>query len=118
MKGYLKIYFLPGMIVLALAITFLFFIKIRVQELSRNIKQLNSQILLERESIHILKAEYSYLTSPQRLKELTKKELNLQLPKNSQLMSFEQMKVYLSQFVLTGQDEALTQDTEKLEVAN
>lgn len=99
MNRYLRVYFLPGMLVLAMAIAFLFFVKNRVQDLSRNIKTVNAKILGERESIHVLKAEYSYLTNPKRLRKLTDKNLALSAPSNDQILDASQIEVYLNPFV-------------------
>ncbi len=104
MNRYLRVYFLPGMLVLAIAIAFLFFVKNRVQELSRNIKIVNAKILAERESMHMLKAEYSYFTNPRRLKKLTDKNLNLRTPTNDQIMDVRKIEAYLAPF-LTQKEE-------------
>jgi hypothetical protein len=98
MNRYLRVYFLPGMLLLAIAITFLFFIKNRVQDLSRNIKIINSTILAERENIHMLKAEYSYFTNPRRLKKLTDKNLNLTPLANDQIMDGNKIESFLAPY--------------------
>jgi cell division protein FtsL len=92
-------YFLPGMLVLAMAIAFLFFVKNRVQDLSRNIKTVNTKILSEREKMHVLRAEYSYLTNPKRLKKLADKSLALRAPSNDQILDTSQIEIYLNSFV-------------------
>ncbi|MCE2991959.1 MAG: hypothetical protein LW825_03435 [Candidatus Jidaibacter sp.] len=100
MNRYLRFYFLPGVLMLAMAISFLFFVKNRVQQISRDIKTKNTQILSERESIHVLKAEHSYLTNPKRLKKLTEKNLNLHAPVSSQILDSDQIEIYLNPFVV------------------
>lgn len=83
--------FIPGLIVLTIAASFLFAIKHNVQNLTRDLKQVNSQILLEKENIHVLKAELAYLTNPKRVKKLVTEKLNLQIPKADQIVSFDDL---------------------------
>ncbi len=104
MNRYLRVYFLPGMLVLAVAIAFLFFVKSRVQELSRNIKTVNAKILSERENIHVLKAEYSYLTNPKRLKKLSDKSLSLKALTNDQILDAGHIEEYLRPFAASVQE--------------
>jgi hypothetical protein len=57
---------------LAMAISFLFFVKNRVQQISRD---------------------------PKRLKKLTEKNLNLHAPVSSQILDSDQIEIYLNPFV-------------------
>ena len=57
----------------------LFQIKYKVVELEDEIKTLNREIFKAEESIHILKAEWAYRTSPQRLDKLVQNHLGLYL---------------------------------------
>lgn len=50
----------------------------RVEELGQNLRVLNSKIQAEQRSIHILKAEYVFLTNPSRIEEASRKHLALQ----------------------------------------
>lgn len=83
--------FIPGLIVLTIAASFLFVIKHEVQSLNRNLKQINSQILLEKENIHVLNAELAYLANPKRIKKLVGEKLNLQIPKAGQIVSLDDL---------------------------
>lgn len=102
MQSYFKTYFLPKIIVLTISIAFLFIIKTKVQELTKSINVLSKQILSEQESIHILRAEYSYLTNPQRLKKLIDKNLSLQLAKNNQVLKIDNVNPYLQELITSS----------------
>ncbi len=67
----------------------LFQIKFRVQYLNKDVSELKRQLEQEKESIHILKAEWAYLNQPQRLRELAKRYLNLDDIKISQIRNFD-----------------------------
>jgi cell division protein FtsL len=55
----------------------------RVATMEKNLRKINTQIEAERQSLHVLKAEWTYLTNPTRIDGLAKKHLALQptLPK-------------------------------------
>jgi hypothetical protein len=55
----------------------LFQISYRVQTLEQALTRTNRQIISERETIHVLTAEWSYLNEPRRLAELTRRHLEL-----------------------------------------
>ena len=55
----------------------LFTVKDRVNSLQMEVKEVKKQIANEQDSIHVLKAEFSYLTSPKRLNRLAAKHLDL-----------------------------------------
>jgi hypothetical protein len=63
--------------VLMTSIFGLFQVKFHVQSLSNDITELNVQLKHERESLHVLKAEWTYLNKPERLKQLSDKYLSL-----------------------------------------
>lgn len=50
----------------------------RVATMDKNLRKINTQIEAERQSLHVLKAEWTYLTSPTRIDGLAKKHLALQ----------------------------------------
>lgn len=50
----------------------------RVEELGRTLRSLNAQIEMEQRNIHVLKAEYVYLTDPSRIEAAARKHLALQ----------------------------------------
>jgi cell division protein FtsL len=80
-----------SLVILAFCATFLFILKHNVQSLSKQLKSVNSQILKEKENIHVLQAEYSYLSSPKRIKKLVDKHLHLQSPKREQIIDMEHL---------------------------
>ena len=53
----------------------LFHITFQVEALEQQLSALNREILQEQETIHVLKAEWSYLNQPERVKALTEKFL-------------------------------------------
>ena len=56
----------------------LFTLKHQVRALEDQLTQLNRAIGEEQQAMHVLKAEWSHLNDPGRLKELAKRHLNLQ----------------------------------------
>ena len=69
--------------VLIVSISTLFFIKSKVIIQNKELNWLNNQISQEKNNIQILKAEFAYLTTPERINKLQKKYLNLKsLDKN------------------------------------
>lgn len=65
---------------------FLFIIKHKVYDLRKELKAVNNQILKEKENIHVLKAEYTYLSSPKRIRKLSNTHLDLQTVKPEQII--------------------------------
>jgi cell division protein FtsL len=55
----------------------LFHLTHEVRELEQELARLNHDILAEQEATHVLKAEWSYLTRPDRLEELNERHLHL-----------------------------------------
>ena len=55
----------------------LFMVKYRVQNLEEQLVQLNRSIASDRESIRVLKAEWSHLNEPSRLKSLAGRHLGM-----------------------------------------
>lgn len=91
MYNFIKSSFATGLIVLAICAVFLFTIKHKVQILRKELKDINAQILTEKENIHVLQAEYAYLTSPKRIQKLTSQHLNLQTPKPDQVIDLQNL---------------------------
>lgn len=75
----------PYIIVLILSVSFLFTIKYKVQNLSKELRVLNAEIISEKQNIHVLKAEFTYLSNPKRIKSLSDAHLNLKPVKSSQI---------------------------------
>lgn len=55
----------------------LFHISFEVSELDDRLAHLNSEIRGDREAIHVLRAEWSFLNQPERLEELARRHLDL-----------------------------------------
>ncbi|NVK20189.1 MAG: cell division protein FtsL [Methylocystaceae bacterium] len=81
---------LTAFLALALSIG-VFRITYQVDELEKELHSLNKEILDEQETIHILKAEWSYLNDPARLESLAKRYLNLEEMKGGQLINLDQL---------------------------
>jgi cell division protein FtsL len=61
----------------ALVAVMLFTVKYRVQALNDELEHLDLQIVADREALHILKAEWSHLNHPKRLRDMADRHLNL-----------------------------------------
>ncbi len=66
-----------------------FRITYQVDELEKELQSLNQEILQEQETIHILKAEWSYLNDPTRLEDLAKRYLNLEEMQGGQVINMD-----------------------------
>ena len=55
----------------------LFHLKYDVQSLEKHLTGLNAEIVRNQEAIHVLEAEWSYLSQPERLQKLAAKRLEL-----------------------------------------
>lgn len=64
----------------------LFYIKDQVMMLRFELKEIKRQISSERDSIHILKAELAYLSSPERLSKLNENYLKLDTANTEQIV--------------------------------
>ena len=83
MSNIFRTSFLASLLMLACTIAFLFVMKYKVQNINKQIINLNSSIIREKETIHILHAEWAYLTQPNRISKLANKHLLLQaIPAN------------------------------------
>ncbi len=63
-------------------------VKYRVQQLVDELAQVERQIAAERQAIHVLTAEFSYLIKPDRLRRLASQHLGLTPVKPDQLGNF------------------------------
>ncbi|MGZ9105458.1 MAG: cell division protein FtsL [Rhodoplanes sp.] len=78
---------LSGILAVGLALV-LFSIKYEVQDLKDELSEVNGQIVAEQRALHILHAEWSHLTDPERLMTLSRKHLDLEPLLPEQLGSF------------------------------
>ncbi len=79
-------------IALAGAVGFgLFHLKHQVHALDEDLLRLNRQIAAEHQTIHVLKAEWSYVNQPQRLEALAHRHLDLTPMKPRQLMRIAEL---------------------------
>lgn len=69
---------LVWLVMIAVSIVGLFQVKHAVYNLKRDIEEASRQLDTERESINVLRAEWSYLTQPDRLRSLAQTHLGLQ----------------------------------------
>lgn len=63
----------------------LFKVKYEVVEIEQKLAETEQQIMREKETIHILKAEWSHLNEPQRLQKLAEKYLDIMPMKTEQI---------------------------------
>src|SRR5690554_7406078 len=66
---------------------FLFQVKYRVQDLEQELATLNQQIRVDREAMHVLRTEWSYLNQPERISELAARHLEMGDRKSTRLNS-------------------------------
>ena len=82
----IKLRYLLTLILFAICIFGLFQVKFKVQQLHREVAELQKQLDHEKNSIYVLKAEWAYLNKPERLQKLATKFLNLAEMKSAQIM--------------------------------
>ncbi len=82
----IKLRYLLALLLLASSVFGLFQVKFKVQQLHREVTELKAQLVHEKDSIHVLKAEWSYLNQPERLSRLSKKFLELEELKADQVL--------------------------------
>jgi cell division protein FtsL len=63
----------------------------RVEDLSKRLMTLNAQIQDEQQSLHVLRAEWVYLSNPARIEEAARKHLDLQPTTPSQIAKFNKI---------------------------
>ncbi len=66
----------------------LYFVKHKVREQEARLVELNADIQRNQEAIHVLKAEWSYLNDPARLRALSEKHLSMKVVSPSQVATF------------------------------
>jgi cell division protein FtsL len=76
----------------------LFNITFEVEQLQDELNRLNKQILQEQKSVHVLRAEWSYLTRPGRIEALAERLLPyLQAPTSQQVGDIEQFQASIAE---------------------
>ncbi|MGM0561097.1 MAG: cell division protein FtsL [Pseudomonadota bacterium] len=80
-----RLFFAFMLLAAVVAMAALFQVKHEVQQKERRLEALNEQILRDQESIHILKAEWSYLNDPKRLARLAERHLDLKPMETAQV---------------------------------
>ena len=69
----------------------LFSVKYQVQDLEDDLNSLNRSIIMERQSIHVLNAEWSHLNNPERLGNLARWHLGMLPIDPTQMTNFKGM---------------------------
>ena len=69
----------------------LFSVKYQVQDLEDDLTSLNRLITMERQSIHVLNAEWSHLNNPERLGKLARLHLGMRPIDPAQMINFKGM---------------------------
>lgn len=67
----------------------LYFVKHEVKEQEVRLAELNRAIQTNQETIHVLKAEWSYLNDPARLKQLSEKYLDMKVIEPTQVTTLQ-----------------------------
>lgn len=69
----------------------MFILKNQVQSLEKELNQINASIQDDVKSIHVLKAEWSHLNSPQRLRSLASKHIYLNPVRAEQIINYSEL---------------------------
>jgi len=69
----------------------MFVLKNQVQSLENELNRINASIQEDVKSIHVLKAEWSHLNSPQRLRNLAAKHINLNPARAEQIINYSEL---------------------------
>jgi len=72
--------------VVFVAVLGLYKVKYKVHEVKSQVAGLESQLALESQAVHVLEAEWSYLTRPERVRELANQHLKLEPITAAQMM--------------------------------
>ncbi|NQV47486.1 MAG: hypothetical protein HQ504_06855 [Rhodospirillaceae bacterium] len=71
----------------------LFSVKYQVQDLEQELIGLNDSIILERQAVHVLKAEWSHLNNSERLERLATRYLGMTQITPEQLSTFDDLPI-------------------------
>jgi cell division protein FtsL len=86
-KPFSKYYMYLVCFLVALSAYWLFFVKQYAKDIGQQLDEVTQQINQEQDSIHMYRAELSYLRSPGRIKQLAAKYLGLESVKPSQMLA-------------------------------
>lgn len=89
-------YKVSGIIIMgmmAFAALGLYLVKYWVQDVQQDVRLVQVELNKEKESLHLLNAEWAYLNRPERLKRLSAKYLDLTPIKSVQFVSFDALPV-------------------------
>ncbi|AVM76281.1 cell division protein FtsL [Magnetospirillum gryphiswaldense] len=70
----------------------LFYVKHQVKEQEARLAELNQEIRANQEAIHVLKAEWSFLNDPARLKQLSEKYLDMKVMGPTQVTTMQALR--------------------------
>lgn len=70
----------------------LFFVKHEVKEQESRLSELNQEIQTNQEAIHVLRAEWSFLNDPSRLKQLSEKYLEMKVMGPAQVTTLQALR--------------------------
>lgn len=73
----LRIFALVYMACFAASSMGLYLVKYSVQNIQRDVAEVKTELAAERESLHLLNAEWAYLNRPERLQQLAERHLDL-----------------------------------------
>ncbi|MGN0905313.1 MAG: hypothetical protein ACI4PW_09175 [Alphaproteobacteria bacterium] len=68
--------------------TGMFIIKNRVIDLESDLERINAQIREDQKALHVLKAEWTYLNDPARIRTLSSRHANMKPLRGEQIISF------------------------------
>lgn len=75
-------------ILFAVMATGMFIIKNRVLNLETELERINTQIQSDQKALHVLKAEWTYLNDPTRIRALSTRHANMKPLNGKQIISF------------------------------
>ena len=90
----------------------LFVVKYQVQDFEDKLTQINRKISDHRQAVHVLKAEWSHLNEPNRLRYLTARHLDLGPLENAQFIRPSELSDQLKMRVENGKSNSLGQKIE------
>ncbi len=93
----IRLSYVIGLILFSFSVFGLFQIKFKVQSLHIEVAEIKKQLEHEKNSIHVLKAEWAYLNQPERLQKLSEKYLNLKELQHDQIMIAQEGTIIIAQ---------------------